>query len=89
LIFLKTALYDFGYISPMYWDYNSGDSSVEIAIVYWLYGRGSIPCTARFNRLHDVETSFGAHPASYPVGRRGYSSVDKSVEAWSWPLISI
>jgi hypothetical protein len=35
---------------------------------------------------HGVQTVFGAHPASYPMGNRGSFSVSKAAGAWSWPL---
>jgi hypothetical protein len=53
-------------------DERSQDSSVGIATKYELDGQGSIPGTARFSLLHHIQTSFGAHPASYPIGTEGY-----------------
>jgi hypothetical protein len=38
---------------------------------------------------HRVQTSSGAHPASYPMGTRGTSTGSKVAGAWSWPLTSI
>jgi hypothetical protein len=38
--------------------------------------------------LHNTQTAFGAHPASYPVGTVGYFFGGKSAGAWSWPLTS-
>jgi len=34
---------------------------------------------------HRVQTGFGAHPATYPIGTRGSFPTD----AWSWPLTFI
>jgi hypothetical protein len=49
------------------------DSSVGIALGYWLDGRGSgvrFPAGARNFSLHHrcVQNSSGAHPTSYPMG---------------------
>jgi hypothetical protein len=52
----------------------SRDSSVGIALGYWLDDRSS---SFRFSAgagnfsLHRVQNGSGAHPASYPVGTRG------------------
>jgi hypothetical protein len=45
-------------------------SSFCIAIGYGLDGPGSIPCRGKIC-LHSIQTSSGAHPASYPMGTRG------------------
>jgi hypothetical protein len=42
-----------------------------------------------FSLRHRVQTSSGAHPASYPMGTRGCFPGGKEAEAWSWPLTSI
>jgi hypothetical protein len=39
---------------------------------------------AEFHSSHSVQTDFGAHPASYPMGTGG-----KATETWSWPLTCI
>jgi hypothetical protein len=47
---------------------------------------GSIPGRANdgiFSLCHHVQTSSGAHPASYPVGTRGSHPGNKTAEAWS------
>jgi len=31
----------------------------------------------------------GAHPASYPVGTKGFLPGGKAAGVWSWPLTSI
>jgi hypothetical protein len=49
----------------------SRGSSVGTAESYGMYGRGSIPGTARFFLLHSVQTGSGAHPASNSVGTGG------------------
>jgi hypothetical protein len=53
------------------------DSSVGIALGYGLDVRGSrvrFPEWAgNFSLHHQVENGSGAHPASYPVGTRGFS----------------
>jgi hypothetical protein len=51
----------------------SRDSSVGIAMSYWLDGRGSIP-----SRGKSVQTDSGAHPASYPKGILGSSPRGKA-----------
>jgi hypothetical protein len=38
---------------------------------------------------HRLQTSSGAHPASYPTGTRGSFPGGKVVGALSWPLVSI
>jgi hypothetical protein len=47
-----------------------------------------VPIVARFSPLHVVQTGFGGHPASYPMGTGGVSSWGKVAEASSWPLTS-
>lgn len=49
-------------------------------------GRGSISERGkkRFSALQTVQSSCGAHPASYSISTWG--AVGKAVEAWSWPL---
>jgi hypothetical protein len=42
-----------------------------------------------FSLHHRVQTCSGAHPASYPMGTRGFFSGSKATGAWSWPLSSI
>jgi hypothetical protein len=43
-------------------------------------GAGNIPLH------HRVQTSSGAHTASYPMGTRGSFPGGKTARAWSWPL---
>jgi hypothetical protein len=54
----------------------SRDSSVGIALGYGLDDRGSrvrfSAGAGNFSRHHRVQTGSGAHPASYPVGTRGF-----------------
>jgi hypothetical protein len=42
-----------------------------------------------FSLHHRVQTGSGAHPVSYPMGRRGSLPGGKAAGAWSWPLTSI
>jgi hypothetical protein len=42
-----------------------------------------------FSLHHRVQTDSEAHPASYPVGKRGCFPRGKAAGAWSWPLTSI
>jgi hypothetical protein len=42
-----------------------------------------------FSFRHRVETGFGTHPASYPIGTGGSFPRGKAVGALSWPLTSI
>jgi hypothetical protein len=55
--------------------FQSRDSSVGIALGYWLDDRASrvqFPATAGNFSLHrHVQNGSGAHPASYPMGTRG------------------
>jgi hypothetical protein len=39
------------------------------------------PAGARFFFLHSFQTGFGAHPASYSMGRGGSFTGDKAAEA--------
>jgi hypothetical protein len=55
------------------------DSLVGIGTGYGLDGKGLIPgWVTFFSLLHSVETRTEAHPASYPMGTRGYSSWGKA-----------
>jgi hypothetical protein len=45
--------------------------------------------TGNFSLLHRVQTGSVAHPASYPMGKRGSLPGGKAGGAWSWPLTSI
>jgi hypothetical protein len=47
--------------------------SVGIVTGYGLDGPGSIPYSAKFSHLHNVQTNSGAHSASYPMGTRDSS----------------
>jgi len=38
-----------------------------------------------FSLYHRVQTSAGAHPASYPMGTRSTFPWGKAAGAWSWP----
>jgi len=71
----------------------SHDSSVGTALGYSLDTRSfsvRFPAgPANLSLHHRVQNGSGAHPASYPVGKRGSSRGDKVAEAWSWPLTSI
>jgi hypothetical protein len=53
----------------------SRDSSVGIALVFGLDDRDSrvrfLAGAGNFSLHHRVQNSSGAHPASYPMGRRG------------------
>jgi hypothetical protein len=69
------------------------DSSVGIALGYWLDDRGCrvrFPAGARnFSLHHRVQNGPEAHPDSYPMGNRGSFPGGKAAGAWSWPLTSI
>jgi hypothetical protein len=81
---------DFGPL-PMY--IGSRDSLVGIALGYGLDDRGSgvrLPAGAgNFSLYYRVQNGSGAHPASYPIGNRGFFPGGKAAGAWSWPLTSI
>jgi hypothetical protein len=69
----------------------SWDSPVGIATRLWVgqpRNRGSIP---NRGKRSNVQTSYGAHPVSYPMGTGGCVPGDggKAAVAWSWPLTSI
>jgi hypothetical protein len=49
-----------------------------------------VPAEAgNFSLHHHVQTSSGAHPASYPIGTRGSFPGSRAAGAWSWSLTSI
>jgi len=56
---------------------------VYVTRFHFLAGAGTFP------HCHCVQTSSGAHPASFPVGTRGPSPGSKAAGVWSWPLTSI
>jgi hypothetical protein len=66
----------------------SRDSSVGIALSYGLDERGSrvrFPAGAgNFSLHHRVQNGSGTHPASYPMGTRGYFPGGKAAGGWSW-----
>jgi hypothetical protein len=76
-----------------YTEEKSRDSSVSIALGYGLDDQGSrvwfLAGAGNFSRHHHVQTSSGAHPASYPMGTRGSFPGGEAAGAWSWPLTSI
>jgi hypothetical protein len=47
------------------------------------------PVKETFFSLHSVQTSSGAHPASYLMGTGDSLPGGKAAGAWSWPLTSI
>jgi hypothetical protein len=56
----------------------SWDSSVGIAMGYVLDSWGSITGRGRnLSLLHNVQTSSGDHPTSYPMGIRNYLPMGK------------
>jgi hypothetical protein len=61
------ATYSFNLVQP--------ESSVGITLGYGLNDRGSrvrfSAGAGNFSLHHRVQTSSGAHPASYPMGKRG------------------
>jgi hypothetical protein len=59
----------------------SRDSSVDMATVYMLHGRGSV--------LHSVQTGSGAHSFSCLRGTRRRFPRGKATETWSSPIICI
>jgi hypothetical protein len=65
-------------------------NSVGIGMAFGLDCRGSIPDREKnFDLLHSVQTSPGAHPASYPMRTGAIFFVGKAAGEWSWPLASI
>jgi hypothetical protein len=63
----------------------SRDSSVGIALGYGLDDRGSrvrfSAGTGNFSLHHRVQNDSGVHPASYPMGTRGYFPGSKAAGA--------
>jgi hypothetical protein len=72
-------------LSSLYHNQKSRDSSVGIALGYGLDGRGSkfrVPAGAgNFSLHHRVQDGSGAHPASYPMGTRGFFPGGKAAGA--------
>jgi hypothetical protein len=69
----------------------SRDSAVGIATGCGLDDQGvgfHVPTGQAFSLLYVVQTSSGAHPASYPMGTRAFFPGGKAAGAWSWPLNS-
>jgi hypothetical protein len=71
----------------------SRDSSAGIALDYGLDDWGSrvrSPAGARkFSLYYCDQNGSGDHPASYPMGTRGFFPGGKAAGAWSWPLASV
>jgi hypothetical protein len=71
----------------------SRDRWVGITMGYGLDAQGSrvrFPARAEnFSLKNRVLNGSGAHPASYPMGTRGYFPGGKEAGAWSSPLTSI
>jgi hypothetical protein len=67
-------------------------TSVGIATGYRLDDQDSgvwfLAGTGYFSLLHYVQTSSGAHPASYPMGTRDSFPRGIAARAWGWPLSS-
>jgi hypothetical protein len=68
----------------------SRDSSVGIVLSYGLddwRSRVRFPAgVGNFSLHHRVQNSSGAHPDSYPMGKRGSFPGVKAAGSWSWPL---
>jgi hypothetical protein len=63
--------------------YEGRESSVGRASGYGLDDRYGQECSL----LH-VQTGYGVHPVSCPMGTGGSFPMGKAVGAWSWPLTS-
>jgi hypothetical protein len=87
---VRTSLFGTGF--RRHWE-KSRDSSVGIALGYGLDFRSSrvrFPAgTGNFSLHNHLQNGSGAHPASYPMGKRGFFPGGKAVGAWSWPFTSI
>jgi hypothetical protein len=72
----------FLYIKKVKMSLKSRDGSVGIALGYGLDDRGSrvrFPAEAgNFSLHHRVQNGSGAHPASYPMGTRGWGKATGS-----------
>jgi hypothetical protein len=81
--------YAFNYYSA----YNSSSRDSFFGIGHGQKGRGSrvrFPAGAgNFSLHHRVKNGSETHPASYPMGTRGFFHGDKAAGAWSWPFTSI
>jgi len=47
------------------------------------------PRSGNFCLHYRVQPGTGAHPASYPIGKRGCFPWGKAARTWSWPFTSI
>jgi hypothetical protein len=68
--------------------------AVHFALIHWLIpisftARPFPAAAADFFLHHSVQNGSGAHPASYPMGTRGYVPGGKAVGAWSWPHLHL
>jgi hypothetical protein len=45
-----------------------------------------VPLGSRIFSSHIIQTGFGTHPASYPMGTRSSFPGVKAAGAWNWPL---
>jgi hypothetical protein len=59
----------------------SRDSSVGIAIGYWLGSEFESWRGQEFSLSHIVQTNSGVHPTTYPMGTGGSFSLDKAAGA--------
>jgi hypothetical protein len=85
---LKSIMF---YFSILLHCIQAGNSIVGIATGYGLedWGVGVwVPVGQEFSLLHVLQTGYGAHPASYPMGTGGSFPRGKAVGAWNWPLTS-
>jgi hypothetical protein len=71
--------------------HESRDTAVGIATGYKLDTKGSqfeSRWRQEFSLLHVVQTGYGVHPTSYPMGNGGSFPWGKAAGAWNWPLTS-
>jgi hypothetical protein len=61
----------------------------RIAEVVYRRARFRFPVGIDFSLLHRVQTTSGAHPASYPTVTGDSASEGKAAGAWHRPLTSI
>jgi hypothetical protein len=54
----------------------------------WMNGVWVPAGTGNFSLHQHVQTGSGAHPASYPIGKRRSFPECKAAGAWNWPLTS-
>jgi hypothetical protein len=54
----------------------------------WMAGVQFLAGARDFSHLHNVQTSYKANSASYPMETGGWFPNGKAIKVWSWPITS-